>query len=117
MAKKKIVSSLIISGILAATMLGTPSIAMAASTENNQNTNVEEGSIIQPREAGSFIVTADIGANIRSGPGTNYSILTAVPRGTILWRMNYGPTNGWYKVRTDNGRYVGWIHQSTGYPN
>lgn len=118
MLKKKIVSFLIMLGILAVNILGTPSIAMAASIENNQNNNVEmESSSIQPRELGSFIVTADIGANIRRGASTSYSIITSVPKGTILWRLQPDFVNGWYRVRTIDNKYVGWIHQSTGYAN
>lgn len=75
---------------------------------NNDNT----------KETGAFIVTAKSGANLRKGPGTNYSIIKAFPKGTVLWRIKPLPDkNGWYNVETEDGRYRGWMHESTGYPD
>lgn len=47
-------------------------------------------------------------SNLRANAGTNYDILTTVPKGTILNLLNY--TNGWYQVNF-NG-YTGWIYEN-----
>ena len=46
--------------------------------------------------------------NVRSGPGTTYSILTSVSRGQIY--AIQGESNGWYKITTDIA--TGWISGS-----
>lgn len=51
------------------------------------------------------IVNVD-SANIRSGPGTNFSIVTSMVRNAKLPVI--GSSNGWYKVRLHNGRDA-WI--------
>lgn len=48
-------------------------------------------------------------ANLRANPGTGYSILTTIPKGTILNLTDY--TEGWYRV-TYNG-FTGWIWGNT----
>jgi len=48
-------------------------------------------------------------ANIRSGPGTNYSIVTRMVRNAKLPVI--GSSSGWYKVRLHNGREA-WISSS-----
>ncbi|OAA86298.1 SH3 domain-containing protein [Clostridium coskatii] len=48
-------------------------------------------------------------ANLRANPSTDDTILTNVPKGTILNLMNY--SNGWYQV-TYNGQ-TGWIWGNT----
>lgn len=40
-----------------------------------------------------MVVTAKIGLNVRSGPGTNYSVVTAYPYGTRV--TIYEIVNGW----------------------
>lgn len=57
-----------------------------------------------PGETGTWWVSAGAGANIRSGPGTNYSVVSGVSRGT---QISGAASNGWVKL-TD-GR--GWISQ------
>lgn len=45
-------------------------------------------------------------ANVRSGPGTNYSILVRMTRGARLPVIGF--SNNWYRIRLFNGR-EGWI--------
>ena len=47
-------------------------------------------------------VTAGKGLNIRSGPGTRFQVLTAVPRGTRLEVL--GEESGFYRVGFSEGR-------------
>ncbi len=56
------------------------------------------------------VVTADR-ANIRSGPGANYSIITSVVKTARLPVVATEP--GWLRVRLHNGR-LGWISRSLG---
>lgn len=46
---------------------------------------------------------ADTGANLRTGPGTNYGVYETLPRGTELTRT--GTVNGWSRVRYDGEEY------------
>lgn len=115
---KKIALTLMTVGILGTNMfLG--SSAVMAEENNNINKPLTEVTTIQPREAGLFTITADIGANMRSGPGMNYSIIKAFPKGTQFAR-DYGTVNGgWWKVvLLKNGKLdysnTGYIHESTG---
>ena len=49
------------------------------------------------------------GVNLRSGPGTHYSVLATISRGT---RVNvYGIERGWLKIELTNGGY-GYSYQS-----
>lgn len=48
--------------------------------------------------------------NIRSGAGTNYSVLYKVDKDTILELLEK-TNNGWYKVKLDNG-IIGWASSS-----
>lgn len=64
------------------------------------------------------MVTAKSGANIRTGPGTNYSIVGAVLNGTELVLATPGPhydSSGckWYKVVYQG--YYRYISGITGY--
>lgn len=54
------------------------------------------------------IVSVD-NANMRSGPGTEYSVLTQVALGSVLFEL--ASQSAWYKVETLDGR-AGWVHQS-----
>ncbi len=47
-------------------------------------------------------------ANLRANSGTSYTILTTIPKGTVLNLTNY--SNGWYQV-VCNGK-TGWICES-----
>ncbi|MDD3145723.1 MAG: SH3 domain-containing protein [Candidatus Riflebacteria bacterium] len=51
-------------------------------------------------------VTAEIGLNVRTGPGTSYSILTSVPKGTAVQILAI--SGNWYKVNVSsyNGVFV-----------
>lgn len=46
--------------------------------------------------SGAVRVTAPIGVNIRSGPGTGYGIVGGLGYGTQV--STYGSSNGWYRV-------------------
>lgn len=54
------------------------------------------------------IVTASI-LNIRSGPGTTYTIITKVPKGTAVTILE--SQSGWHKVKLGNGT-IGWASQT-----
>ena len=52
--------------------------------------------------AQQYYVTPDVGLNVRSGPGTDYGIISAVPKGTKLTVVSQ--KDGWGKLSTD-----GWV--------
>ena len=54
-----------------------------------------------------YVVNAD-SLNVRSGPGTNYSILGSVKSGTVI--NVYSITNGWAKIKYNNA--VGYVSAS-----
>jgi len=51
-------------------------------------------------------VTAD-SLNVRSGPGTNFPIMTEVRRGTLLVVLNR--REGWVRVKLAGGSRNGWV--------
>jgi cell wall-associated NlpC family hydrolase len=51
-------------------------------------------------------VTTDDNVNLRTGPGTSYSVIAQLPRGTTLEVL--GQQAGWYRVATARGT-VGWV--------
>ena len=110
---KKLITTIMACGIIGTSLLCTNNVTKA---KNLEDTKIETKENIDSKEVGAFVVTAKSGANIRKGPGTQYSIITSVPKGTVLWRVKANPTNGWYQVETENGRYRGWISSTTGYP-
>jgi len=59
------------------------------------------GSTSMATSGSKYVVTASR-LNFRSGPGTNYSIITALKRGTSVTYVSYN--NGWWQVRTSAGR-------------
>lgn len=56
----------------------------------------------QVQQAKKYTVTAPSGLNIRSGPGTSYSVLKAVPNGTVLTITSQ--KDGWGRLQED-----GWV--------
>jgi cell wall-associated NlpC family hydrolase len=50
-------------------------------------------------------ITSSGNLRMRSGPGTNYSIVTSLKRGTIV--KNLGASGSWYKVQY--GNYTGYV--------
>jgi hypothetical protein len=57
-------------------------------------------------------VTTSSGANIRSGPSTNYQRVATLPRGTPVWII--GEHEQWYQVRysSSRGARQGYIYKS-----
>ena len=53
-----------------------------------------------------IVATQGGNLNLRSGPGTNYPVVTPVPNGTQLTIL--GEQNGFYSVRTPEG-HEGWV--------
>lgn len=53
--------------------------------------------------SGTYIVTSDVGSNLRTGPGTNYSIITTLPKGSAVK----------YDQKIVSGGYT-WLRQPRG---
>lgn len=70
---------------------------------NGSTSQVEGGTEVNEQVK----VTANGGLNVRSGPGTSYSIVSAVSQGTIVTRIRRGVANAngyvWDKIRLSNG--------------
>jgi hypothetical protein len=49
--------------------------------------------------------------NVRTGPSTAYTVITTVPRGTILSVLGRDASNTWIAVRLEDGR-EGWVTRS-----
>lgn len=52
-------------------------------------------------------IKCKVNLNVRSGPGTNYSIKTTVENGTIHKVID--KSNDWYKIQLSNGT-IGWVY-------
>ena len=102
-----------------ATFIGVSTIN-APATSANVLDSTESSSIeaTTPKILGYFKVTSTIGANVRSGPGTQYSIIGVGNYGQdlLFWGDQKRDSSGtwWYQVQANNGR-VGWISGETGY--
>ena len=58
------------------------------------------------------IVLPEAGLNLRTGPGTNYDVITLLPRGSIINELvNNGDPEGWLFVSCtiDGTEYFGWV--------
>ncbi|MDF2875852.1 MAG: hypothetical protein K0R22_2535 [Sporomusa sp.] len=60
-----------------------------------------------PTTASGTVTVSGNNVNIRSGPGTNYPVVTKVNRGTTLTVREQA--FGWYKVLLSDGSTTGWI--------
>ena len=49
--------------------------------------------------------------NVRSGPGTEYDVVTTVPQGTQAEIIGIGPQNQWYLVELDTLDEPAWVFQ------
>ena len=47
--------------------------------------------------------------NLRSGPSTSYSVVTTLSTGDLLTLVSTQPENGWYQVKTEDGK-TGFIY-------
>ena len=54
-------------------------------------------------------VTSSVNLNVRSGPGTNYSVKTYLKPGQVVFLLS--ESNGWYKVKLSNDT-IGWTSSS-----
>lgn len=59
------------------------------------------GSTTMATKGSKYVVTASY-LNFRSGPGTNYSVITGLSRGTKVTYVGY--KSGWWQVRTSSGK-------------
>ena len=68
---------------------------------------VSSGSTSQPSTSTTkATVTAD-SLNVRSGAGTSYSVITKLPKGTVVDVLE-SASNGWKKIKTSGGT-TGWV--------
>ncbi len=57
---------------------------------------------------GKTITITGTKVNIRSGPGTNYSIVTSLTKGTTVKAL--GKQGSWYQIQLPDGR-IGWVYE------
>lgn len=74
---------------------GTPAPGASPGSSGTQQTTQKTGTI-----------NSQSGANIRSGPGTNYERIGGLPYGTEVTILK--SSGGWYQVRTPSGA-TGWV--------
>lgn len=80
-------------------------LSAAATPQTLQLLN--EAPIPQPVLGGAQVVVNTGNLNVRTGPGSQFSIVTRVPGGTVLIPVGVTTDNVWYLVEGDFGR--GWI--------
>jgi len=66
----------------------------------------DTGNAPPPPESETATVNASA-LNLRTGPSTSYSVITAMPDGSVV-TINQGPSNGWYNVTY--GGDTGWCY-------
>ncbi|NLU51471.1 MAG: SH3 domain-containing protein [Clostridiaceae bacterium] len=98
-------------------LVSTGTYAYAASNQDLQDPN---GQIKIQLISGTLRVTASA-LNLRSGPGTNYSVICTLSKGTMLTILDFTPIpvtpktwdTTWFKVHVDDGTYAGkegWVY-------
>ena len=71
---------------------------------------VSSGSTSQPSTSTTKATVTATSLNVRSGAGTSYSVITKLPKGTVVDVIE-SASNGWKKVKTSNGT-IGWVSGS-----
>lgn len=115
----KKISIIIVSFVIATSIVNLKTEVKAESLDNA--TLVSGRGEIQTREAGAFLITHAFGGSIFTSPSEMSYEIIKFPYGTMLWRIDYGPTydsagRPWYHVRTYEGTVSGWILGSKGRP-
>ena len=95
---KKIKTSSGTTGWVSGSYLTSGSTSTGGSTGGSTSTNTTKAT-----------VTAD-SLNVRSGAGTNYSVITKISKGTVVDVLESN-SNGWKKIKTSNGT-TGWVSGS-----
>lgn len=115
MKKQRILSLATSLLILGTTILGSTGIASAATVKTTPKDNAVLSAVkVSPQTAGMVTIVSTSGANVRSGPGTNYSIIGTASYGAEL--VFYGNTardgSGvlWFQVEYGSG--TGWVSSS-----
>jgi hypothetical protein len=62
----------------------------------------------------SGIINAELGVNVRSGPGMNFSVVTTLSKNQRVTILEGEPNENWYKISfvQDNQTFEGWIFHS-----
>ena len=71
---------------------------------------VSSGSTSQPSTSTTKATVTATSLNVRSGAGTSYSVITKLPKGTVVDVLE-SASNGWKKIKTSNGT-TGWVSGS-----
>ena len=71
---------------------------------------VPSGSTSQPSTSTTKATVTATSLNVRSGAGTSYSVITKLPKGTVVDVLE-SASNGWKKIKTSNGT-IGWVSGS-----
>jgi cell wall-associated NlpC family hydrolase len=71
---------------------------------------VSSGSTSQPSTSTTKATVTATSLNVRSGAGTSYSVITKLPKGTVVDVLE-SASNGWKKIKTSNGT-IGWVSGS-----
>lgn len=86
---------------------GGATVATSASTSSSSSSS---SSGAGGGNGGGATLTATGNVNLRSGPGTSYSILEVVPVGALVTEVSPTPSNGFYNI--DYNGTVGWSSAS-----
>ena len=68
---------------------------------------VSSGSTSQPSTSTTKATVTATSLNVRSGAGTSYSVITKLPKGTVVDVLE-SASNGWKKIKTSGGT-TGWV--------
>lgn len=103
---KKLVTSLIAISVIGTSVFSFSIPIKADALKSNDN------QIIRPLANYYAKVIATSGANLRSGAGTNYSIVATASYGEVLQLLQESMTDSygdnWFKVKKSNGA-IGWV--------
>lgn len=100
------ISGWVYSSYVEETMEGVSSESANESTKPSDDNN---SNIVETEVNTNGKVTSSVNLNVRSGPGTNYSIKGSLSSGKVVFLLS--ELNGWYKVKLSNGD-TGWVSSS-----
>jgi hypothetical protein len=86
---------------------GAQPTATSAQSPNNPGVpSVPNVPVINPNDPTCRVLT-NVGLNFRTGPSTNYNVLTVIPAGTQVPIIGRLGTNEWWQLRYNNT--IGWV--------
>lgn len=91
--------------------LGNGQEGWIKTTSVQANVPIADLPVIQPGAPSNSAVVEVSWLNVRSGPGTNFSVFTVLPKGQVVSMIGRAANSTWVQVRLPSGA-VGWLNSN-----